>query len=187
MPEEEKKTFEVELDDGTTVEAVSKAELDAILKEKQELEAKLKAEQDKEKNFKNVRSKAEEAEERARILEERLGAVENKFKQTEELTKKQQEERIESDLTEAVGDDEDLKKRVKFEYDQFSGTSLSHEEKLNRALKLSREDDAPSPIAKAASVQGRGFIKRKDTDFGDTDKGKEVANLLGIQIDKPNK
>lgn len=184
-----------------TKEAADKLLTDKLAEKNAELaesHKKLAGLENKDFNFKHLRDM--NAEEKAKLtaqeleLRQRQEKVEEETKKLrenqEQFTKSTVEEYRDDAITMAVGEDEEVKKKVLYHYDRIKDEARTKTEirkKVQDAVKLARDDSAGNPMFRANPNLGGEAPPRRGKGFGDTAEGKAFAKSLGMTWaqDKP--
>jgi hypothetical protein len=182
MEEEKKDNTEKEVevkynkffdDEGNEVEALSKEQAEALLKQEEERKAELQSEvqklKDKDFNFKAFRDARKEEREK---MKEQLSEKEKQILEMQEesegridkiqsnLIKDYKEDILES----LVGEDEDLRKKIEYNFDRIKGeaeTKAQIKNKLLDAYKLSTDNPVENPLSSVSHTTNSGEIQRK--------------------------
>jgi len=188
-------------DQGNEVEAMSQEEAEELAKKqveekvgetKREYEEKLKGFEDKEYNFKALRDKVEKGEKLTEKEQELL-------KKEEELKEKEKsfQERVvdgwkERAVNARVGDDEEMRKKVLYFYnEELKGEALTEDDiqrKVDKAFYLAEaEKKRPNPINQAMGLEGREPEMKKEDNFAETEKGKAILGRIAPEIKEEDK
>jgi len=181
-----------------SIEETKAAEIQAIKDEAAEERARLEEElnnakealtkvDDKNLNFKNLREAKKTAEEKLVELEtqmtDKLKELENKLTATSEKAK------VDILIDKMVGDDDELKKKVKFHYDNFKDSPKDEDELKERITNsyILATGSKPSDDLPAGAVSSGGGTPPKPemplTGKLESEESKEVAKNLGISDD----
>jgi len=166
-----------------------KAALEAKLKE---TTAQLDGISDKNVNFKALREAKEAADARLKQFEEGLDKkVEEK---TAPIFQQLNEEKLDKEIDGLVGSNEELKKKVKFYYNSFTGKPATPEEfkeRVKNAHLLATGGQSPSPFSGGATLSSGGLpgAGMKGGGEGLTPKQKEIAKAVfpGLDNDDLNR
>lgn len=188
---EEPKKYQVEEEDGTTVEAVPLTYAQELQKQLDEAKGALAKEQDKEKNFNNLRKSKEADEGKIEELSKNINDLSSKLNSVLEGTAKALSAYKESTHKKIAGEDAELAKKIDYFYGQFQGDPKTPEEieQRSRQAYVLATADRPNatPFEIAVSARGTGSVPKSNTDFSDTEAGKEIAKRYGIVIEEPKK
>lgn len=160
--------------------------------------AKLAGLENKDFNFKKLREMKQE--EMAKLstqeieLRQRQEAVEEETKKLREgqetFTKRTIEEYRDDAIGIAIGDDEEVKKKVLFHYDRIKDEATTKEQirkKVRDAVKLAQDENAGNPLFRGTPNLGSGDPPRRGKNFSDTEAGKAFAKSLGMSFAQDKK
>jgi len=161
---------------------------DALKKAEEDLEK----EKEKDKNFGKLRGTTEEKEKEAEALKEEVKGLKDEVEGIKTAAKAQP---ISVMIKEAAGDDEELEKKIKFHYDNFSVPEEDTEEKQKERVKnahILAGGGAASSLGGNAISSGAGAAPGiKESESGKeklTDPGaSEVGEKLGISKEEQKK
>lgn len=156
-------------------------ELIAIQEEKARIEEELKGLKDKDLNFANLRKQKEGAEKKIADI---LGEVDNKINSVKkEVLEGVMKDHYNDTIKALAGDDEELKKKIEFNYKRLADTVTTKSEmdsKLRDAWALSTKTEDNGVNANIFASGGVGRIKTKDSEKKFTQDEKEAGNKFGL-------
>jgi len=188
--------------DGNEVTALTQEEADNLAKQKTDELLKQKDEELKKRdeeleklrtkdlNFKKLRDMTEE--ERSKLSEEKRMILEQKEeteKRVAELERAVGGARLDREIEALVGDDTEMKEKVKFHFNRISDDPKDAEgynKKINDAIKLANDGVAPNQVNRAFNVSG---YRKSSTNksYSESEEGSSLANELGLHFVKDGK
>lgn len=164
---------------------------DTASKDLEDTKTRLAGLESKDMNFRRLEQMTEtekgKLSDKEKELMQRQEALEDQQKSFEN---KQTESYREYAFRTIVGTDKDLREAVEEKYKIIAGDAKTPEEIAERvqdALAMARrKHESINPIASIMGAGGTGPV-RKDTNFADTARGKDLAAALGMNISKTDK
>ena len=172
-------------DAGIAPDEKTAEELLAELTAKEEELSKLK---EKDLNFSNLRKQKEDAEEQNKALQATINEKVDAVKK--EILESTVKNYYTDQLVELAGDDEELKKKIEFQYERIKDTASSKEEvskKLRDAWTLATVDDVSAVSSNVFSSSGVSGVKPKaKAAFSSDEKAilSKLAQAGGITLDE---
>lgn len=165
-------------------------ENEARTREIEETKQRLAKLENKDFNFRKLENMTQEeiAKLSARELEvqKQMEALQEK---THEFTQKQIDAAKKSALSKLAGADQELQTRILSNYDRIKDEAVTEEEITNKMIEAytltTGSGPSVNPLAQAMGFSGMGLPPtEQDKSFADTERGKELAASLGMNIAK---
>lgn len=182
-------------------EKVDKLVIDKLAEKDIELSAtraKLAGLENKDFNFKRLREMKEEDKAKLSVqeieLRQRQEVIEEETKKLREgqesFTKRTIEEYRDDAISIAIGEDEEVKKKVLFHYDRIRDEATTKEQirkKVRDAVKLAQDETADNPLFRGTPNLGSGDPPTRHKSYADTEAGKTLAKSLGMSFAQDKK
>lgn len=178
---------ELEQSKSEGMESLQK-ELEEVKTKREELQKQLDGELDKDKNFSNLRKQKQEAEERAINLESQIDEKVNSAKN--EILEAAVKNHYNEQLNELVGEDEELKKKIEYQYNRIKDTASTKEEvskKLRDSWTLATVNERSEVPSSAFSSGGASRIRSKTQNTFTTEEkalARKLASAGGLQLEE---